>query len=65
MLYYFKEGKNTTEMQKRICAVYGESAVTDQMCRKYFLKFPAVDFSLDNAPGQVDHLKLIVIKLRH
>ena len=30
MLYYFKKGKkNTTEMQKRICEVYREGAVTD------------------------------------
>ena len=29
MLYYFKKGKNATEMQKKICAVYGEGAVTD------------------------------------
>ena len=29
MLYYFKKGKNTTEMQKEICAVYGEGAMTD------------------------------------
>ena len=33
MLYYFKKGKNATEMQKKICAVYGEGAVTDQMCQ--------------------------------
>ena len=38
MLYYFKEGKNTTEMQKRICAVCGEGAVTDPMCQKWFAK---------------------------
>ena len=29
MHYYFKKGKNATEMQKKICAVYGEGAVTD------------------------------------
>ena len=30
MVYYFKKGKNATEMQKKmICAVYGEGAVTD------------------------------------
>ena len=33
MLYYFKELKNTPEMQKKkkkkVCAVYGEGAVTD------------------------------------
>ena len=28
MLFYCKKG-NATEMQKKICAVYGESAVTD------------------------------------
>ena len=28
MLHYFKKGKNATEMQKKICAVYGKDAVT-------------------------------------
>ena len=50
MLYYFKKGKNETEMQKKICAVYGEGAVTDRMCQKRFAKFCAGDFSLDDAP---------------
>ena len=40
MLYYFKKGKKA----------YGEGAVTDQMCQKWFVKFHAGDFSLDNAP---------------
>ena len=31
MLYYFKKGKNAIEKQK-ICSVYGDHAVTDQMC---------------------------------
>ena len=40
MLYYFKKDKNTTEMQnKKICAVYGEGAVTDQTCQKCFVEF--------------------------
>ena len=51
MLYYFKKSKSTTEThKKKICAVYREGAVTDQMCQKWFVKFPAGDFSLDNAP---------------
>ena len=29
MLYYFKKGKKAIETQKKICAVYGEGAVTD------------------------------------
>ena len=32
ILYYFKKGKNTTEMPKKICAVYGDGAVTDRTC---------------------------------
>ena len=50
MLYYFKKGKNTAETQRKICAVYGEGAVTDQMCQKWFAKFCAGDFTLDDAP---------------
>ena len=42
LVYYallnFKKG-NTTETQKKICAVDGEGAVTDQMCQKWFVKF--------------------------
>ena len=49
MLYYFKKGKNTTEMHKKICAVQGEGDVTDQMCQKWFANFCAGDFSLDHA----------------
>ena len=39
MLYYFKTGKNATEMQKKIWAVYGEGAVTDRTHQKWFAKF--------------------------
>ena len=44
MLYYFKKGKtqlkykntntNEIQIQKKICAVYGDSAVTDGTCQK-------------------------------
>ena len=50
MLYYFKKGKNVTEMQKRICAVYREGAVTDQTCHKWSAKFHEGNFLLDDAP---------------
>ena len=50
MVYYFKKGKNETEAHKKSCAVYGEGAVTDRTCQKWFVKFHAGDFSLDNAP---------------
>ena len=35
--------------KKKICAVYGEGAVTDRMCQKWFAKFHPRDFSLDDA----------------
>ena len=37
-------------MQKKICVVYREDAVTDCMYQKWFVKFRAADFSLDDAP---------------
>ena len=36
--------------KKKICAVYGEGAVTDQMCQKGFVKFHAGDFLLEDTP---------------
>ena len=42
MLSYFKKRKNATESQKKVCAVYGQDAVTDQMCQKWFAKFLGV-----------------------
>ena len=36
-------------MQKKICAVNGEGAVTDRMCQQWFVKFCAGDFLLDDA----------------
>ena len=48
VLYYFKKGNNAPEMQKKkekkkkkICAVYGEGAVTDQTCQMWIQKSPA------------------------
>ena len=50
MLYYFRKVKNVTKMQNKICAVYGEGAVSDRTCQKWFVKFRAGGFSLDDAP---------------
>ena len=36
--------------KKKICAVYGEDAMTDRTHEKWFEKFCTRDFSLDNAP---------------
>ena len=66
MLYYFKKPKNATGRQKKICAVHGEGAMTDQTCQKWFVKFHAEDFSYwTTLQSWVDQLKLIVTKSRH
>ena len=66
-MIYFKKGKNETEMQNKIHGVYGEGAVTDQKCQKWFAKFHAGDFSLDNAPlssrpVEVDSNKIKILR---
>ena len=50
MLCYFKKDKNATETHEKICAMYGEGAVIDWTCQKWFAKFRAGVFLLDNAP---------------
>ena len=50
IILYFKKGKNATETQKKICAVYGKGAMADQTCLNWSAKFYAGDFSLDDAP---------------
>ena len=49
MLCYFTKGKNAKK--KKICAVYGEGAVTDWMWEKWFVKFHAGEFLQGHAPG--------------
>ena len=48
-LYYFKKGKNATETQKKIAAVFGEGAVTNEAHQKWFVKSCAGEFLLYDA----------------
>ena len=55
----FQNDKNTTEMQITICVVYGDGAMTNWTCQKWFVKFQAEGFLQDNAqwlgrPVEVD-----------
>ena len=60
VLYYFSKGKNATKMQKKICAVYGEGAVTAGTCQKWFRSFMLEISHWTMLHGWVD--QLIVIK---
>ena len=46
----FSRKVKTQLKHEKICAVYGDGIVTDQICQKWFVKFLAGDFSLDDAP---------------
>ena len=52
MLCFIISRKVETQLKrkKKICAVYGEGAVTDQTCQKWFAKLCAGDFSRDDIP---------------
>ena len=66
MLYYFKKGENATETQKKICAVYGEGAMTDWTRQKSGLRSFVLEISRwTMLHGRVDQLKLTAIKSRH
>jgi len=47
-LFYFRKGKNTTQTRKKICAVYGESAVSEHVCQNWFAKFRADDTTCED-----------------
>ena len=53
ILYFIISRKVKMQLKhKKICAVYGEGAVTDWMCHKWFWKFHAGNFSLDDTAVQ-------------
>ena len=51
--YYFRKGKNASQAYKKLCAVYGNEALTERKCQNWFAKFRSGDFSLKN-PAEVD-----------
>ncbi|KAL1139196.1 hypothetical protein AAG570_009255 [Ranatra chinensis] len=50
VLFYFKKGKKAAETCRKICAVYGEDAVTERVCQKWFSRFRSGNFSVQDAP---------------
>jgi len=48
MLFYFCKGKNTTQIRKEICAMYGEDAVSECVCQNWFAKFRASDTTCED-----------------
>ena len=48
MLYEFQKGSSVTIATRNICAVYGENAFSSRTCRKWFRRFRAGNFCLED-----------------
>lgn len=64
LLFHFNSKKSADQSWKDICTVYGADAVSRSTCFKWFQKFRAGDFSLENEPHasrprEVDDDKLV------
>ena len=54
IFFFYQKGKNATQAANKICAVYGEGAVAERTVRKWFARFKAGDFNLEDQerPGR-------------
>lgn len=50
LLYYFRKGKNARQACAKLCKVYGESAPQERQCQRWFAKFRAGNFNIDDTP---------------
>jgi len=48
MLFFYRKDKNATQTANKICAVYGEGAIAERTVRKWFARFKAGDFNLND-----------------
>lgn len=50
MLFCYREGAKAAETHRRICAVYGEAALQGSTVRKWFARFKAGNFGVEDEP---------------
>jgi len=48
MFFFYRKGKNITQAANKTCTVYGESAIAERTVRKWFARFKAGDFNLED-----------------
>ena len=48
MLFFYRKGKNVTQTTNKIWAIYGDGAIAERIVRKWFPKFKADDFNLED-----------------
>lgn len=49
MLFYYKKGKNGAKTCRKICAVYGEDAITERTVQFWFARFRSGNFDVKDA----------------
>ena len=50
LLYYFRKGKNARQACEKLRKVYGEHALQERQCQRWFQKFRDGDFDIHDAP---------------
>lgn len=50
LLFYFRKGKNARQACRKLRKVYGDYALQERQCQRWFTKFRAGDFDLNDAP---------------
>lgn len=72
MLFYYQKGKNAATTCRKICAVYGENAISERQTQKWFARFRSGNFDVRDAPGRgrsvtekVDEILKLVEQDRH
>ena len=49
LLFYFKKGKNASQVFNKLCYVYGHDAVSLRSCQRWFEKFRSGNFSVKDS----------------
>jgi len=67
MFFFYRKDKNATQAANKICTVYGEDAVAERTVRKWFARFKAGDFNLEDqerpskpSTTDVDQIKTLI-----
>ncbi|CAK9806456.1 Mariner Mos1 transposase [Anthophora plagiata] len=48
LLYYFKKGKHAADTHKKIYRVYGDDALTERVCQKWYANFRSGNFDIND-----------------
>jgi len=48
LIFFYRKGKNVTQAINKICAIYSEDVIAERTVRKWFARFKAGDFNLED-----------------